>query len=67
MIKGLLKLFISLMAFTWLAKRILRRRIQQEEETEDVSSAPWHSWRPNQFYLKCSRSGRSSQPGSRSL
>jgi hypothetical protein len=42
MIKGLLKLFISLMAFTWLAKRILRRRIQQEE-TEDVSSAPWHS------------------------
>ncbi|MDD3552722.1 MAG: hypothetical protein PHD17_11630 [Methanothrix soehngenii] len=43
MIKGLLKLFISLIAFTWLAKRILRRRIQQEEETEDVSSDPWHS------------------------
>jgi len=67
MIKGLLKLFISLMAFTWLAKRLLRRRIQQEEETEEVSSDPWHSWRPNQIHLRCSRAGRSSPARSRSL
>jgi len=40
MIKGLLKLFIGLMAFTWLARRFLHRRSQREEKTEEVSSNP---------------------------
>jgi len=43
MIKGLLKLFIGLMAFTWLARRFLHRRIQREEETGEATSNPWRS------------------------
>jgi len=43
MIKGLIKLFIGLMAFTWLARRFLRCRIPHEE-TESATSDSGRDW-----------------------